>query len=289
MLFLCACDPMKYLTVPVNFNPRLAFKPDSTTILIVNQADLNARGYTGRKLKSLTAGAFTAAKYAATQLGSLPHVKVINLVDSASFTANTDSIKNLASKYHSDYILALNNFTADISMTGLDNASAYYGSSVEVDFTLYIGNGGLSKKLKGISNSPQPQNVYLGFVASLVIRPTVGNSKGSIVSSAENATQIALQDYLPYTQTYVRPVYNDKPLQPAVEQIFASHFDKAYTLLEPFLKNPDPVLASKAAYNLAVVYEAQGDIDIAIGMAQQSLDKNRNEFAASLLNQLKQE
>ena len=289
MLFLCACDPMKYLTVPVNFNPRLAFKPDSTTILIVNQADLNARGYTGRKLKSLTAGAFTAAKYAATQLGSLPHVKVINLVDSASFTANTDSINTLAAKYHSDYILTLNNFTADISLTALDNASAYYGSSVEVDFTLYMGNGGLSKKLKGISNTPQPQSLYLGFMASLVIRPTVGNSKGSIVSAAQDATQIALQDYLPYTQTYVRPVYYDKPLQPAVEQIFTSHFDKAYTLLEPFLKNADPVLASKAAYNLAVVYEAQGDIDIAIGMAQQSLDKNKNDFAASLLSQLKQE
>lgn len=289
LLSLCACDQMKYLTVPVDYNPKLAFKPDTTTILIVNQTDLNARGFTGKKLKSLKAGAFTATKYAGIQLGQLQHVKIINLVDSALFNTNADSIKTLATKYHSDYILALNNFSADISMSALDNASAYYSSSVEVDFTLYIGENGLSKKLRGISNAPQPQNLYLGFVASLVIRPTVGNSKGSIVSSAEEATQMALQEYLPYTETYVRPVYNNKPLQPAVAEIFANHFDKAYTLLEPFLKNADPVLASKAAYNLAVVYEAQGDVDIAIEMAQQSLDKNKNDLAASLLTQLKQE
>lgn len=280
---------MKYLTVPVDYNPKLAFKPDTATIVIVNQTDLNARGFTGKKLKSLKAGAFTATKYAGIQLGQLPHVRIINLVDSALFNTNADSIKTLATKYHSDYILALTNFGADIDISAMDNASVYYSSKVAVDFTLYIGENGLSKKLEGISNAPQPQNLYLGFMASLIIRPTVGNSKGSIISSAEQATQIALQDYLPYTETYVRPVYNTKPLQPAVAEIFASHFDKAYNLLEPLTKSADAVLASKAAYNLAVVYEAQGDMDIAIEMAQLSLDKNKNDFAASLLTQLKQE
>jgi len=289
LFFLCACDPIKYLTVPVDYNPKLAFKPDSTIILIVNQSNLIARGFTGRKLKSLQAGAISAAKYAGVQLGRLPHVKVINIVDSTLSITSTDSIKILATKYQSDYVLALNDFGADIAITAIDNASAYYGSKVEVDFTLYISENGLSKKLKGIANAPQPQNLYLGFMASLVIRPTVGNSKGSIISSAEEATQIALQDYLPYTETYIRPVYNNKPLQPAVSEIFANHFDKAYSLLAPLLKDADPKLASKAAYNLAVVYEAQGDIDIAIDMAQQSLDKDKNDFAASLLTQLKQE
>jgi hypothetical protein len=180
---------MKYLTVPVNYNPKLAFKPDTTTILIVNQTDLIARGFTGKKLRSLKAGAFTATKYAGVQLGHLPHVKIINLVDSALFNTNADSIKTLATKYHSDYILALTNFSADIDISAVDNASVYYSSNVAVDFTLYVGENGLSKKLKGVCNAPQPQNLYLGFMASLVIRPTVGNSKGSIISAAEQATQ----------------------------------------------------------------------------------------------------
>jgi tetratricopeptide (TPR) repeat protein len=65
--------------------------------------------------------------------------------------------------------------------------------------------------------------------------------------------------------------------------------DRSFLLLNKPRKSADPVLASRAAYNLAVVYEAQGDFDIAIEMAQQSLDKNKNDFAASLLTQLKQE
>lgn len=288
ILLLNACSQLKFIAVPIDYDPRVSFKPDSTTILLINQFDVTrAKVGTKRKTEVYKAGVFSAVKYARMQLAGLPRVKIINLVDSSSVKANTDSIKFLAEHYHADYVLALTNFNADISLDGVQSSTAYYTSNVSVNFTLFEGNGIYFKKLQGISNEPQSSGPYLGFFASLLIHPTVGGNKESITITAEHATQIALQDYLPYTITHTRPLYNPEQLQPAVNEILSGHFDKAYNLLKPVLDDKDPKLASKAAYNLAVVYEAQGDFDIAMNMAQLSLDKNKNQYAEGLLADLK--
>jgi hypothetical protein len=73
----------KYVTVAVNYNPRLSFRPDTTTILIINRLDLSQTKISaGKKLDVIKAGAFTSIKYAEIQLQQLPHARVINLVDS---------------------------------------------------------------------------------------------------------------------------------------------------------------------------------------------------------------
>ncbi|MDB5130480.1 MAG: hypothetical protein JWR02_229, partial [Mucilaginibacter sp.] len=155
-------------------------------------------------------------KYAGNSFGKLPHVKVINLADSASLAANTDSIRLLSLKYHSDYILALTDFSADIGLTEIQSETAYYNSKIGVKFVLFQGNGVYSKQLNGTSNDPQSQGVYLGLVASLFIHPTVGGNKQSINSASEHAAQNAVQDYLPYTISHNRALYNDSYLQPMV-------------------------------------------------------------------------
>lgn len=237
----------------------------------------------------LKSGAFIAIKYAERQLAQLPHVRIIKLVDSVTFKTTTDSIKQLALQYHSDYVLALTGFDSDISLSEVQNSTAYYNSSTLVEFTLYEGNGIYSKKLQGTISEPQSSNPYPGLIGSLIIHPTVGGNPASVNSSVEHATQNALQDYLPYTINNMRPLYNDDLLQPMVREIIGGHFDKAYILAEPFLKSSDLKMSSKAAYNLAVVYEGQGDIDLAINFAQQSLDKNKNKYAATILEELKME
>jgi tetratricopeptide (TPR) repeat protein len=290
ILCLTSCGQFKFLSVPIDYDPRFSFKPDTTTILLINQFDVaKTKIGTKRKTDVYRAGIFSAVKYARMQLSGLPHVKIINLVDSASVKPTIDSIKVLAAQHHADYVLALTNFDADISLDGVQSSTAYYTSNVSVNFTLFEANGIFFKKLQGISNEPQFSGPYMGLIASLLIHPTVGGNKDAITISAEHATQIALQDYLPYTITHNRPLYANEILQPAVNEILTGHFDKAYNLLKPLLDDKDPKLASKAAYNLAVVYEAQGDFDIATNMAQLSLDKNRNQFAAGLLEDLKAE
>lgn len=290
IIILNACDTPKYLSVPIDYNPKLSFKSDTTTILLINRFDFNTLRITNkRKLSVLKSGAFTSVKYAERQLGQLPHIRIIKFVDSVTFKTTTDSIKLLALQYHSDYVLALTGFGSDISLSEVQNSTAYYNSSALVEFTLYESNGIYSKKLRGTISEPQSSNPYPGLIGSLIIHPTVGGNPASVNSSVEHATQSALQDYLPYTINNVRPLYNDDLLQPMVREIIGRHFDKAYLLAGPLLIGSDLKIASKAAYNLAVVYEAQGDIDLAINFAQQSLDKSKNTYAATILEDLKAE
>ena len=292
VVFFSGCDVEQYVNVPVSYTPKLVFNPGTTSILLINQFDAsNIKTSNEKKLGVYKAGAFTAIKYAETQLKQLPNVKVSSLVDSTAFAINPDSIKFLASKYHVNYVLALKNFNADIALSTIEGSQAYYNTNVAVDFILYEveGNAILSKKLAGKTSDPQSGGDFPGLLGSLMIRPSVRGSKYSINIAAQNATQNALQDYLPYSIAHNRPLYTDRIFQPAIREILAGNFEKADTLLTPFLKNSNPLIVCKAAYNLAVVYEAEGDVVLAINLAQQSMDKYRNQYAMIILQDLQTE
>jgi hypothetical protein len=288
--FLSACEVTRFVPVQVEYSAKSLFRPDSTTILLINQFDLsNQKGYNKRQLAVVKAGIVTSIEYAQAQLIKLSNVKVINLVDTAGFVINRDSINDLALKYHADNVLALQGFAAGIDFSGMDNSTVSYNSNVRVNYKLFANGGAIYKQLEGTVNQALPDLPNLGFFGNLIVTPGVGSNRKSIVSLAQQATQMALQDYLPYTVTHTRPIYNDDWLQPAIQQIYAGNYDEADTLLKPFLKDVNVKTVSKAAYMLAIVYESEGDVSLAINMAQQSIDKFNNFYAEAILNDLKTE
>ena len=290
LLFFSACTAPLYVAVPVDYTAKLNLRPDSTIIVLINQFDINQAKITNKKkLDVIKAGAVAAINYAGLEFRSLPHVKVINLIDTTAFTVNADSIKLIAQKYNAHYVLALKNFTADIGLSDIANYTSYYNTNTAVDFVFFEGNGIYHRDLKGNAVDAQSEQPYFGLLPTLLIHPTVKGNKQSIKTSAEHATENALQDYFPYTITHNRPLYNDAIFLPAIKEIQSGNLNKADSLLTPFLQDKNPQIASKAAYNLAVVYESEGDIDSALDLAQQSSDKYRNEYATAILADLKEE
>ena len=69
----------------------------------------------------------------------------------------------------------------------------------------------------------------------------------------------------------------------SVRYILAGRFDLAFKILNPIIDGPDLKQASRAAYNLAVVYEAQGDIVEALDLAKLSNQKQQNDYATTLI------
>ncbi|ASU32942.1 hypothetical protein MuYL_1042 [Mucilaginibacter xinganensis] len=276
--------------MPVDYTAKLNFRPDSTIIVLINQFDVTqAKVNNKKKLDVIKSGAAAAINYAGLELGSLPHVKVINLVDSLNLPVNTDSVKLIAAKNKANYVMALKGFSADIGLSEISNNTSYYNTNTTVNFVLYENNGIYYRKLDGKSVDPQSEQPYMGLIPTLLIHPTIKGNKQSIKTSAEHATENALQDYFPYTITHNRPLYNDAIFLPAIKEIQSGNLKKADSLLQPFLQDKNPQIASKAAYNLAVVYESEGDIDSALDLAQQSSDKYKNEFATLILADLKEE
>jgi len=280
-----------YLTVPVYYAPKNYLGKDSTTIVLINQTDLDETKVSNqKKLGTLRSAAYNSLKTAETQLKQLPHVRVVNLVDSAAFKANTDSVKLIATKYNAQHVLALKNFSADITLSDVQSSNPYFNTDIRADFKLYESNGAFYQKLRGTASDIIPDvNYTLGFYAALYIHPPIEQHKASIDSSAHNATVDALKNYMYTSVSHDRPLYNDHFLMDALKKMYAGDMDAAIVLLKPLLLHKNMKKASKAAYNLAVAYESKGDIETAATMAQLSVSKFNNEYATTILEDLKTE
>ncbi|SEO50203.1 hypothetical protein SAMN05192574_108317 [Mucilaginibacter gossypiicola] len=284
--FLAACSVPQYVNVPVDYAPKLNFSRARTTIVVINHYMPDSTRNRGKRvLATFKAAAYTAINNAAIQLHALPGVKVVQLVDSVNFTANADSVKFLAKKYKAAYVLAFEDFKGETKWKQ-DNyngvPSVYRATVINTSFTLYEANGIYSKKLNGEAEI-YDTNPYASASSLL----THG---GPLFDAMRNSALDALKDYLPYTDYHDRPLYaNGDQLSSSVELIKAGKFDQAFKVLNPLIDGPDLKLASRAAYNLAVVYEAQGDIDAALDVAKISNQKQPNDFAKAIIVDLMKE
>jgi len=295
LIFLASCK-VQFATVKVDYNPSISFKPDSTkpdptTIVLINQFDLTkVKIKDPKKIAIIKTGAFIAIRYAETNLRQLHNVNVINIADSAGLKVNTDSIKFLVSKYHADYVLALANFNADVDLTDLKSTGNSYSVKTTVSFILNESNGIFYKRLNGGYDDQHNEADEYAALAALIFNPTIKGNRESVKAGAQLATDDALHDYLHHSVTHNRPLDAISELQPAIKELLAHNYTKADSLLQPFLTDKDPIMASKAAYTLAIVYEAGGYIDLATQEAQAALTKWKgNYFAIKLLNDLQEE
>ncbi len=291
MFCLSACEAPLYVSVPLNYQPTAFLPKDTITIVTINQFDADKLQIGSRqKLSAMKAGAFSAIKAAATRFESLPHVRTINLADSANFKVDTGSIKSIAQKYKADYVLALKNYDFGVLAGDNINFKTSYNIYASVDFQLFENNGVYYKKMNGRYNTRKTEEQYMAITMSGLYNQDARQGGAPVNSSAALAAGDALKEYFPYTIVRTRPVYMDDTLVPALNEIRLKNYAKADSLLQPLLRDSDPAKASRAAYVLAIVYEAQGDIEAAIDMVQQALDKDDlNQGAIDMMCDLREE
>jgi len=288
---LSACEAPLYVSVPLNYEPTAFLPKDTTTIVTINQFDADKLQIgSKRKLSAIKAGAFVAIKAAARRFEDLPHVRTINLADSANFNADTSSIKSIAQKYKADYVLALKNYDFGVLAGDNINFKTSYNIYASVDFQLFENNGIYSKKMSGRFSTRKTEEQYMTITMNGLYNQEAGKGGAPVNSSAELAAGDALKEYFPYTIVHTRPVYIDDTLVPALNEIRLKNYVKADSLLQPLLRDNDPAKASRAAYVLAIAYEAQGNIEAAIDMVQQALDKDdSNQGAIDMMCDLREE
>ena len=274
--------------VTVDYTAKFFLKPDTNTVVLINQFNADQLKGNKKTVSVLKSAAYTTISYAGFAFRQLPHTRIINLVDSVSFPTNTDSVKQIAAKYHANYVLALKNFTAKISLSD-GGVETLYSTSSTAEFMLYEDNGIFFRKLNGKAEDPLEQHVDAGLLASLIFQPGIKGNKDAINATAEHAAENALQDFFPYNITHTRPLFNDKFLRPINEEIIAGNFDKADSLLQPYLQDMDVKIAAKAAYTLAVVYESENNLEAATDLATESNEKYKNSYAIAMLADLKEE
>jgi tetratricopeptide (TPR) repeat protein len=277
-VLLTSCGVTQYVAVPVDYAPKLRFYPDTVHILIVSRLVFDSNKTSKRHLKIVKDAAFAAVKGMQEQLNLLPGVKVTSLVDSVNFRPITDSAKQLAIRYKSNYVLTFNSFAYKIVLDQFQYENnipiAYYNLRTSVEFTLYESNGVYFKKLKGSAEE----------------RADNSGDESALPVTAREAGLDAIKDYLAFTITNNRPLYGQGvPLAQSITQIQKGRFDLAFNILNPLIDGTNKKLGGMAAYNLAVVYEAQGDMEEALELAKISNEKWQNDFAKLIITALMKE
>ena len=281
----------RFFNFTLNYQPQLVFAADTTVIVLTNRFDIGKfKIKNTKKLVAMRKSAYASIDGAANRLYSLGKVKVINLADSATMAVDTSSTRFLTSRFHADYVLTLDNFTVSVDlMPGEDHTNNYMLARATLSFTMFDRSNKALKKVQATGDATHGSN-YVGLMTSLLSNPTLHGNQQLVETAAANAAANALREYLPHTVTHQRLVYDQKELDPAVRLMLTGHYYQACELLKPLLDNENIKLASKAAYDLAVVYEAEGNIDDAMDMARQSLAKKKSwNSASTLIDSLKTE
>lgn len=287
---LAACSVNYEITVPVNYAPKLELGHNETKIVVVNRFTVDSvANKNKRKRAVLKGGAYSAIETVAKQLDMLPRIQTTVLADSVNLIADTTPIKTLAEKYNANYVLTLDSLSADIPVELVDTMEVYT-TVVNTRFTLYESNGKYFKVLRGKAKDFHSESRYYGIIAALLVHPTVKGNGAAISQSAGNAAIDAIKDYLPSTLTNQRQLYADNDsLKVAINHMTAKRYNEAFKILNPIIDGPDLKLASHAAYNLAVLYEAQGDIEEALKAAKLSNEKQQNVKATAIIPDLEKE
>jgi len=287
---LPACSVNYEITVPVNYAPKLELGHNETKIVVVNRFTVDSVANKNKRKRAVLKGsAYSAIATVAKQLDMLPRIQTTVLADSVNLIADTTPIKTLAEKYNANYVLTLDSLSADIPVELVDTMEVYT-TVVNTRFTLYESNGKYFKVLRGKAKDFHSESRYYGIIAALLVHPTVKGNGAAISQSAGNAAIDAIKDYLPSTLTNQRQLYADNDsLKVAINHMIAKRYNEAFKILNPIIDGPDLKLASHAAYNLAVLYEAQGDIEEALKAAKLSNEKQQNVKATAIIPDLEKE
>ena len=126
------------------------------------------------------------------------------------------------------------------------------------------------------------------------INPAVAASaligrKEAVKQVANDAGQNYAYRILPYWIRVSRYYYSggNESFKIANRMAQTGNWDGAGKIWEAETKNPDPVLAGRGCYNMAIIREINGDLDGAIGWAQKAWENYQTRYALQYVNILR--
>lgn len=184
-------------------------------------------------------------------------------------------------------LLALNHFDVFMELSqggeggeyGLFPQIPYIRLYTQARWSLYDETG---KELDEIAI--EANDVLQSGMSFLGATPSINKAAPAIYKLAWYAGYDYWARLYPQPDTYTRPYYNNKKLQEATASMVIQDWEMAIEQLEPIARSEGRI-ATKAAYNLAIVYEALSKFDEAKYWARKAAEKN-NTYALMLLDVL---
>ncbi|AKD04498.1 DUF6340 domain-containing protein [Pontibacter korlensis] len=214
--------------------------------------------------------------------------------DTASYRATTykeglerEEVQAIDRQHPHHLLLSLEHFDAFLEQETVreqDNSKmAYFTLVTASTWALYDSTGNLLDMM--VLTEKDLYNTRPVISGLLAVGPSLGNA-GAMINDLAWYTGAGYWSRLsPKPVRFSRSYYSTKNLLPAAHKMAANDWSNAIALLEPLADGSHKKDAARAAYNLAVVYEAMGDIEQAKFWAREAI-KRKEKLAALLLPEL---
>lgn len=276
--------------------PVVQVSNDQWKVLVVNRYDAaQASNQNDRVVEVFREGAYQAAGGA---MGAIFNDSTFVLVNPdqavmlpsspASPQLSPEEIKQLYIHYPSHLILTLDNFDAKLDKSvesyenedGFNSRVAHYDLQVLTNWTLYDSAGTVLDQTLIMKAAPYDSRAVISGL--LALGPAMGRTGPAINQLAVESGYSYWDRLHPLPMLLERQVYAINQLLPSVLMLQSGQLKQALDALLPLAQDTNNKQSAKAAYNLAIAYEAAGDYERAVYWAKQAESKG-DKLAAQLL------
>lgn len=300
--FAMSSCSVKYVHYTISTPPRIDVSQSALTILLVNRFDPNRLEFKkDKKTRIFKEASLEMLKHVEEEFRSYPNLRVIAAYDSVtmandirtiidSSVLSTEQIRRLTERYHADYILSLEQYSAGFNQDNVERVknadgstskTAYYSVYANSTWAWYNIASNTFDELKG--NASQPHSDRAVVSGLLAFGPAIVSNEREIKQVTSVAVRNMLVNYRGEERQATREVYSGKALKGPANDIISGNYETARSSLQVLAKAEDDDLASKALYNLAVLSEIQGNAEAADDFAKLSLARKNNLLAKMFL------
>lgn len=269
---------------------KVSIRPDQWEVAVINRFNPRLLPQEDKKaVEVMTLGAREAFQGAVDAILDDSTYLLVH-ADTAAYPAaskegklSPEQLKEIGLHYPHHLLLTLNHFDVymmfDEGTYGTLTGIPYIRLFTQSNWTLYDDTG---KELDEITL--EASEVFQSGMALLGAVPPITKVAPTIYHLAWFTGYDYWMRLSPQPHSYERPYYSNKKLREAAAYMVEEDWENATSLLEPIARSNERV-APKAAYNLAVIYEAMNMFDKAKYWARQAAEKN-NRYAFMLLHEL---
>jgi|GEM_PF-2411472 len=277
--------------LPAQFQPAITIRatepaeiflvPAARQVAVISRYDAAQLPYSKeRKVEVMRAGAAQAVDAALRQLTAEPSFRATRhdtLVQAAAGEAPplpAATVRALCRRWNVPSLLALEGFEASMrqdqvvkekSSDGSTSKTAAYSVVVRTQWTLYDAQGQVLNHSGTEAARPyQQRTVMSGLLAA---GPALAAAGDAVQELAQQAGTQYARRYTPTQLTLERDYYTSRGLEAATAALEQRDWPAALAPLQKLAATSDTKLASRAAYNLSVVYEALDNLEEALRWA----------------------
>lgn len=292
VLLQFSCTPK--LHIETTRPAKVAISPDQWEVIVINRFNPQLLPQEDKKVvEVMTQGAREAFQGAVDAILDDSTYLLVH-ADTAAFPAaskggklSAEQLKEIRLQHPHHLLLTLNHFDVymGIEQGGVEGEYGFIAQMpyirlfTQAHWTLYNNSGTQLDEITIEAN-----DIFQSGMAFLGAIPSITKAAPAIHHLSWYTGYDYWMRLSPQPDSYERPYYSNKKLGEAAAAMRAEDWETAISLLEPIARSEDRI-ATKAAYNLAIVYEALSMFDEAKYWARQAAEKN-NRFALMLLHEL---